>query len=112
MANNNNLKPFTKETAKENGRKGGIASGIKRNQNKDFLELLVKIGHQQIDDQEARTELKKMGLDTDVRNFVICKLIERAKTGDTKAIIKLFDTLAIADTKDSYKYDLDGNYKE
>lgn len=115
MANNKNLKPFTSDTAKENGRKGGIASGVSRNRNKDFIRLLVKVGHQQVDDEEAKRELAKMGLDTDFRNFILLKMIQQVKDGNYKAIQKLFDTFLVADVNGQgfdYIYDVNGNYND
>ncbi|MCI9293034.1 MAG: hypothetical protein HFF01_02620 [Erysipelotrichaceae bacterium] len=43
MANNQNLKPFTKENAAEMGRKGGIASGKTRRKL-----MMLKIMHEVI----------------------------------------------------------------
>lgn len=107
MANEQNLKPIrsTKEAkekgpkeAKEKGRKGGIKSGIMRNKQKDFNELLKAIAHQEITDDKIKKELAKMGLDNDIRNYVIYKLYDEAvNKQNLKAIIKLFDALRVAD---------------
>lgn len=97
MANNKNLKPFTSDTAKENGRKGGIASGISRNKDKDFTYLIKHIAQQELTDEETKAELVKMGLDTDIRNLIIFKMLEEAKQGNYKAIQKLFDTFLAVD---------------
>lgn len=94
----NNLKPFTKENAKEKGQKGGIASGIARNEKKDYLALLRDLAHQQITNEEAKKELIKNGLDTDIRNYIFYKIFMEATEKDNyKAQQKLFDSFLMAD---------------
>ena len=99
--NNKNLIPLNKRTKKEKkeiAKKGGVASGISRNKNKDFKQLIKEIGQIQINDTEAKIKLKSMGLDTDVRNYIFLKVYENAVIeNNPKALFKLFDTFLTID---------------
>ena len=94
--NDKNLIPLNKRSKakkKEIARRGGIASGISRNKNKDFKQLIKEIGKIQIQDTKAKAKLKSMGLDTDVRNYIFLKVYENAVIeNNPKALFKLFDT--------------------
>jgi hypothetical protein len=63
MANEQNLKPFTsdqsREEAKKNGRKGGIASGEKRRADKKLKTLATLILNSTVNDQRNFEYLKK-----------------------------------------------------
>ena len=78
MANLQNLKPFTSEQSREeavkNGRKGGIASGVAKRENKLIRERI----------------LERMGEDD--WDTMIDNLIERA-SNDTKSFEVLRDTI-------------------
>ena len=65
MANEQNLKPFTsdqsREEAKKNGAKGGVASGIARKKKralKDTIEMIMRLG---VDDNTKRI-LEQLGV--------------------------------------------------
>lgn len=94
-----NLKPFTKDTAKENGRKGGVASGIKRNQDKTFRQLIKKLSRQAITDEEAIKELESVGLDADFRSHILLSVYKQAtEKGNYQAQAKLLELFNANDT--------------
>ena len=99
MANEKNLKPVrTESEARELGRKGGIASGKKRREQKllkdTLLELLTlpatKSTPKDISDAAALSELKS-GLT--VQEEIAVALVKKAKNGDLRAIELLRDTI-------------------
>ena len=82
---NKNLKPFSKQSvdkARESGKKGGVASGKKRREQKAFKELL-------------KIALMQDSPDFDGTNAeaIVAGLILAASAGDTKAFIAIRDTL-------------------
>lgn len=80
MANEQNLKPFTSEQsrdeAKKNGRKGGIASGEARRKRKTLKEELILL-------LETNNYNQKISL----------AMINKALKGDTKAFNTIRDTI-------------------
>ena len=84
MANVQNLKPFTSEQSREkakiNGQKGGIASGKAKREKILLRELLEEALSQ-------KTETGNKYVDISVA------VIEKAKSGDTKAYEVIRDTL-------------------
>jgi hypothetical protein len=77
MANEQNLKPVTsKKEARERGRKGGLASGEARRKRKTLKEELLLLL------SEGETQ-----------QSVTLALIEKAKSGDTKAFEVIRDTI-------------------
>lgn len=76
MANAENLKVPTSSEARENGRKGGIASGEARRKRKTLKE-----------------ELLLLLSEGDTQYSVTLALIEKAMSGDTKAFEIIRDTI-------------------
>lgn len=58
--NNQNLKPFTSSNAKENGHRGGIASGKRRREKKEVKETIESILQDQFDENQDITYLEKV----------------------------------------------------
>ena len=92
MANEENLKPFTsdqsREEAKKNGRKGGIASGKARREKKllkDYLQELLD-----------KKKIKIDGKEVDGATAITLKLIQQAMKGNVKAYTTIRDTLGQA----------------
>lgn len=85
MANNENLRPFTseqsREEAKKNGQKGGIASGEARRERKKIKEYLEIALTSAIKDKQGN-EYTRL-------EAGVLKLVERYVKGDQKA----FDTV-------------------
>lgn len=76
MANEENLKRYTSEEAREYGKKGGIASGEARRKRRTLKE-----------------ELLAMLEDKDIQESITLALISKAKNGDTKAYEIIRDTV-------------------
>ena len=91
MANEQNLKPFTsdqsREEAKKNGAKGGVASGIARKRKralKDTIEMIMRLGV----DANTQTILTQLGVDEkdqSVQTAIVVAQAMKAMRGDTKA---------------------------
>lgn len=83
MANEQNLKPFSKDNvskARESGRKGGVASGKSKREAAEFRKLI----------QIALNEEYKGGM-TNAEAMVV-SMIQKALEGDTKAFEVIRDT--------------------
>lgn len=89
MANEENLIPFTsdqsREEAKKNGRKGGIASGEVRRAKKTMKEMLDYLLEKEIKNQ-------KTGESVTCREAMLSAMIKKAINGDVKACQFVRDT--------------------
>lgn len=96
MANEQNLRPPTSEEARERGRKGGKASGKKRQQNKTFKEIISKFLDGQVSDERLKQQMIDFGFaDKEVSNksCAVFALWREAIKGNTKAFELLRDTI-------------------
>ena len=107
MANEKNLRVPTSSEARENGKKGGIASGIARREKKtvqkilnDFLETSAK------DNPQVAKLAAKMGLQSDesIKDLftIVCTLntLKSGNLGDLEKLTKLLgEQTEIADTE-------------
>lgn len=96
MANEQNLRPPTSEEARERGRKGGKASGKKRQQNKTFKEIISKFLDGQVSDERLKQQMIEFGFaDKEVSNksCAVFALWREAIKGNTKAFELLRDTI-------------------
>ena len=100
MANEQNLKPFTseqsREEAKKNGQKGGIASGKARREKKTIQKILADLLDSEIKDSPQFAKLaSKMGVESDksVKDIFtyICVLnsVKNGNLGDLERLSKL-----------------------
>lgn len=89
MANEENLKPFdsnqSREEAKKNGRKGGIASGEARRAKKTMKEMLDYL-------LEKEIENSRTGEQVTYREAILTSCIKKAIKGDVKAAQFIRDT--------------------
>lgn len=84
MANEQNLRPAnlqSKKEARENGRKGGIASGIARREKRTMKELLDMVLSQEVTNKNGEKATKK--------EVIAIQLANKAVNGDLKAIDQL-----------------------
>ncbi len=91
MPNEQNLVPFTsdqsREKAKENGRKGGIASGESKRARKTFrAELEALLAKHPLDKEGNESELS-------YQSAMIAAIVKKALKGDTKAFEIIRDTI-------------------
>lgn len=100
MANEQNLVPFTsdqdREKARQNGIKGGIASGKVRREKrliKDSIEMVLGL---EVKNEKMREQLKKLGIqDEDMTNqlALVVAMVNKGLKGDTQAFNSLRDTI-------------------
>lgn len=86
-----NLKTPTPKEARENGRKGGIASGEARKQKKTWQEIATAMLSTKLD-EKSQEALSHYGIEkgqADYNCFFIYKLMQKAKDGDLSAIQEL-----------------------
>ena len=110
MANEKNLRPGSmqsKSEVRENGRKGGIASGQARRRKKTLSELAKMIADNPAPDS-TRTKLAKMGIsDEDANNnaVVAASIYAKAIKGNMQAVDKWEQLVAVSKSDES-KYEL------
>lgn len=97
---------FTPEERAENGRKGGIASGVAKRKKKamrETLEVLLSMplnNKKCYDVEEIETFAKLKGKNVDVNTAILIKQVQRALSGDLPAAEFVRDTSGQAPSKD------------
>ena len=110
MANEENLKPFSKSKREEsvkNGQKGGIASGQARRQKKTLSELAKMIAENPAP-AAAKKKLAKIGIsDEDANNnaCIAAAVYDKAIKGNMQAVDKWEQLVAVSKSDES-KYEL------
>ena len=95
LANEKNLIPYSERSeneARENGRKGGIASGESRRKRKLLKDSMNALLELPVSSTKEYNALIKMGIDReDIDNsqLIVLALFNRAKSGDVAAIKEL-----------------------
>ena len=85
MANNENLVRLSPSEARENGRKGGKASGEARRRKANFRKTLNMLLTTKIDSPEWTPILEAMGLESTLESAVNAAMIKEALSGNVKA---------------------------
>lgn len=103
MANEENLIPFTsdqsREEAKKNGSKGGIASGKARREKKMFRETLETIlsmpmkNGEGMDVEDIQNFASIKGQNISVQDAILISQVQKAMKGDTRAAEYVRDTI-------------------
>ena len=88
MANPQNLRTLSPSEAREQGRRGGLASAAKRKKQKTLRELANQLGQMPLTNQKLIAKLHELGIDTDemtndMATMAVMQL--KAQSGDTKA---------------------------
>ena len=95
LTNEKNLIPYSERSeneARENGRKGGIASGESRRKRKLLKDSMNALLELPVSSTKEYNALIKMGIDIeDIDNsqLIVLALFNRAKSGDVAAIKEL-----------------------
>lgn len=95
LANEKNLIPYSERSAneaRENGRKGGIASGESRRRRKLLKESMNALLELPVSNTREYKALIKMGIDIeeiDNSQLIVLALFNKAKSGDVAAIKEL-----------------------
>lgn len=82
----------TPEIARENGRKGGLASGVAKRRRKALCEVLNELLPMEIKDDDLREALLAVGLEPTHEIAVAYAAIKRAERGDIEAARFIRDT--------------------
>lgn len=82
----------TPEIARENGRKGGLASGVSKQRRKLLRELLNDIMPLEVADEELRERLEQAGLEPTHEVAMCYAALLRAEKGDIEAARFIRDT--------------------
>ena len=85
MANDQNLRRLTPSEAREDGRRGGKASGESRRRKADFRKTLNTLLTLDIDDDEWAPFLQSMGLDCTLETALNMAMIKEGLAGNVKA---------------------------
>lgn len=105
--NNDNLKPFTKENAKEYGKKGGIESGKAKARIRTLKEQMKILLELPATDKEKAKGLINIGFDeADITNKFLLSfvLLEKALNGDIKAYDLIDKMMANSDKEKRNEY--------
>ena len=108
--NENNLKHFTPETAIENGRKGGIASGEAKREKKRIREILGELLEQPAPHDDVMFMDYQLGFASN-KAVIATKLIDRAKLGEPRAIKLLLEITGELDSRSKVNVNV-GNIEE
>ena len=108
MVGEENLIPFSersKAEARENGRKGGIASGKTRRKKANIRRALETVLNLDIPDSKLKSMTESLGLDTTIEQGMVLSVVLRAmQTGDYKALQSitglLGQNLSLADKRE------------
>lgn len=85
MANNENLVRLSPSEARENGRKGGKASGEARRRKANFRKTLNMLLTVEIDSPEWTPLLESLGLDSTLESALNMAMIKEGLKGNVKA---------------------------
>lgn len=85
MANNENLVRLSPSEARENGRKGGKASGEARRRKADFRKTLNMLLTAKIDSPEWTPLLESLGLESTLESALNMAMIKEGLAGNVKA---------------------------
>ena len=83
---------FSSEELRENGRKGGVASGVAKRKQKTFRESIKAILALQTPDEAKKEQLEELGIDPTILNAINMAVSGKAAAGDVEAARYLRDT--------------------
>ena len=95
MANEENLKPFTVNTARENGSKGGKAAAESKRRKKTMREALMLLMETQAPDT-VKAQLEAAGVDAtdaDYQTAMLAAQMVQAVKGNTRAAVWLSEIM-------------------
>lgn len=108
--NENNLKYFTSKTAKENGAKGGKASGEAKREKKKIREILGELLQQPAPHNDVMFTDYKLDFASNMA-VIATKLLDRAKGGEPRAIKLLLEITGELDRSNKVNVNV-GNIEE
>ena len=90
-----NLRPFTVETARENGRKGGFASAKAKRKKANLKQAMQTLLSMDVASEVARKQLEELGFETTNEMLLAFTTFQQAIKGNQRAVenvIKLSTT--------------------
>ena len=90
-----NLKPFTVETARENGRKGGYASAKAKRKKADLKKAMQTLLSMDVASEKSKQQLEELGVDATNEMLLAFATFQQAVKGNQRAVenvIKLTTT--------------------
>lgn len=103
MANEQNLIPANKRSkseARENGSKGGIASGVARRKKANLRKAFETILQAEVASPNVKKQLEELGFDSTNEMALAMVMMQKAMKGNVRAFEQISRLTAI-DTKDS-----------
>lgn len=90
-----NLKPFTVETARENGRKGGYASAKAKRKKANFKQAMQTLLAMDVSSEKSKEQLEALGVEATNEMLLAFATFQQAVKGNQRAVenvIKLSTT--------------------
>ena len=100
MANEQNLRVPSSEEARENGRKGGVASGKARRKKANLRKAFETILQADVANPNVKKQLEDMGFDTTNEMALAMVMMQKAMKGNVRAFEQI-SKLTTTDAKDS-----------
>ena len=96
--NNENLVPFTEETAREMGKRGAIKSAESRRRKKSIAETVAQTLNSKVTDKGQLALIKKSGMPTPknptYKDFIVASVIMKCiKRGDVNDLSKIMEII-------------------
>lgn len=86
MANEQNLRVPTSSEARENGKKGGIASGKARRKKADFQKALKLVLSSEVSNENLAVALENLGYEKTNEMAIALNTVQKAVKGDLRAV--------------------------
>lgn len=100
MANEQNLKVPSSKEARENGKKGGVASGKARRKKANLKKAFETILQADVASPKVKKQLEDMGFDTTNEMALAMVMMQKAMKGNVRAFEQI-SKLTTTDAKDS-----------
>lgn len=100
MANEQNLKVPSSKEARENGKKGGVASGVARRKKANLKKAFEMILQAEVASPNVKKQLEELGFDSTNEMALAMVMMQKAMKGNVRAFEQI-SKLTTTDAKDS-----------
>lgn len=100
MANEQNLKVPSSKEARENGKKGGVASGVARRKKANLRKAFETILQAEVASPNVKKQLEELGFESTNEMALAMVMMQKAMKGNVRAFEQI-SRLTTIDTKDS-----------
>lgn len=97
-----NLKPFTVETARENGRKGGYASAKAKRKKADLKKAMQTLLSMDVASEKSKQQLEELGVEATNEMLLAFATFQQAVKGNQRAV----ENVIKLSTVDKDKHDI------